>query len=63
MIIGTNFAAFGYRKGRSSVRSILGSGKIQQLLTAASALGILYDGCIYHQHMLKIVYTTSVHIW
>lgn len=46
MIIGTNFAAFGYRKGRSSVRSILGSGKIQQLLTAASALGIYMMGAL-----------------
>ena len=62
MIIGTNFAAFGYRKGRSSVRSILGSGKIQQLLTAASCAWYLYDGCIII-NICEIVYTTSVHIW
>lgn len=46
IVIGTNLAALGYRKGRSSVRSILGSGKIKQLLTAASALGIYMMGAL-----------------
>lgn len=46
VIIGTNFAVFGYKQGRASVRSILGSGKIQQLLTAASALGIFMMGAL-----------------
>lgn len=46
VIIGTNLSALGYRKGRESVKSILGSGKIQQLLTAASALGIFMMGAL-----------------
>ncbi|MDO4169467.1 MAG: PTS system mannose/fructose/sorbose family transporter subunit IID [Lachnospiraceae bacterium] len=46
VIIGTNLSAFGYRAGRSSVKSLLGSGKIQQLLTAASALGIFMMGAL-----------------
>lgn len=46
VIIGTNFAAFGYRAGHTSVKTILGSGMLKQILTAASAMGIFMMGAL-----------------
>lgn len=46
IIIGTNLAAYGYRAGRASIKNILGSGRIKQLITAASAMGLYMMGAL-----------------
>lgn len=46
MFIGCNLSVLGYKQGRKSVKDMLSSGKIQELLTAASTLGLFMMGAL-----------------
>ncbi len=44
--IGLNLSAYGYKAGRSSIRDILNSGRIKELILGASTLGLFMMGAL-----------------
>lgn len=46
VIVGSNLAAYGYRMGRDSIKTVLQSGTINQLILSASTLGLFMMGAL-----------------
>lgn len=46
VVVGSNLAAYGYRMGRDSIKTILQSGTINQLILSASTLGLFMMGAL-----------------
>lgn len=46
IIVGLNLATTGYRQGRSSIQDLLQSGRIKELITGASTLGLFMMGVL-----------------
>lgn len=46
IIIGMNLSVYGYRAGRSSIKEILNSGHIKELITGAGTLGLFMMGAL-----------------
>lgn len=46
MLVGCKLSVFGYKEGRKSVKDMLSSGRIQELLTTASTLGLFMMGAL-----------------
>lgn len=46
IMIGLNLSAYGYRAGNASIRGILQSGRIKELITGASTLGLFMMGAL-----------------
>lgn len=46
VIAGSNLAAYGYRMGRDSIKTVLQSGTINQLILSASTLGLFMMGAL-----------------
>lgn len=46
LIIGMQLSVYGYRAGRSSIKEILHSGRIKELITGASTLGLFMMGAL-----------------
>jgi len=46
IVVGSRLAITGYRQGRSSIQELLGSGRIRELITGASTLGLFMMGVL-----------------
>lgn len=46
VIVGSNLAAYGYRMGRDSIKTVLQSGAINQLILSAGTLGLFMMGAL-----------------
>ena len=46
VLVGTKLAVYGYRKGKESIRSLLGSGRINDLILGACTLGLFMMGAL-----------------
>ncbi|WP_156037738.1 PTS system mannose/fructose/sorbose family transporter subunit IID, partial [Glycomyces tenuis] len=46
IIVGLNLATTGYRQGRSSIQDLLRSGRVKELITGASTLGLFMMGVL-----------------
>jgi D-glucosaminate-specific PTS system IID component len=46
VIVGSKLAVFGYRAGKESIRTILKSGRVNELIMAASTLGLFMMGAL-----------------
>src|SRR5690606_22185776 len=46
IIVGSKLSVYGYKAGRASIRGLLNSGRIKELITGASTLGVFMMGAL-----------------